>query len=323
MEAITSRVQDVILWLIEHKYTSSKRELAEQIGYSPSSISLILNGRVKVTPRFAKTLETFSNGRINSDWILTGNGNMVDSENKPYTHMDLEHIIADRNIIEDGLRRQLQEFYKTTGIAIDSIGCSHSIDQDGNAVFDVRIPLSIPSDGSASRELQQEYKQINPTIQEAYELMDQDKTDDEDSDESQEDGFKTFPEYGCNVFLEAAIGQLLRYPVLQKMWCSKEWTETRTDWQTYIVESKNCYRKAIGIISPHDTVIISIFEMLNDYGSIDESKIIEYTKEWQDTDFDEEEIPAMLEYIKHCKEFVLNEQNFEWCILHCIHKAKE
>lgn len=171
METTTSRVKEVFVWLIEHKYISSQKQLAEQIGFAPTTISNILAGRAVVSAKFARALKMFSNGQIDSDWILTGKGNMLISENNPSIRRDLEQIIAERNIVEYRIRRQLQQFYEITGFAIDDIKCSHSTDQDGNIVFDVRIPLTIPSDGVASREPRQEHKQINPVTQKAYELI--------------------------------------------------------------------------------------------------------------------------------------------------------
>lgn len=70
------RVIKIVDWLIFEKVVKSRRELAEVLGYTESSMSQILNGKVTLSERFLKKLSTVD-GRINEDWIKSESGNML------------------------------------------------------------------------------------------------------------------------------------------------------------------------------------------------------------------------------------------------------
>ena len=70
------RVIKIVDWLIFEKVVKSRRELAEVLGYTESSMSQILNGKVTLSERFIKKLSTIDN-RINEDWIRHEFGNML------------------------------------------------------------------------------------------------------------------------------------------------------------------------------------------------------------------------------------------------------
>lgn len=57
----TQRVKKVINWLVFMEYAENERELAEKLGYTKSSFSQIVNRN------------------INEVWIMTGEGNMLNS----------------------------------------------------------------------------------------------------------------------------------------------------------------------------------------------------------------------------------------------------
>ena len=73
------RVQQVGAWLTEQKIIANKTDLSEQMGYSLSGLSQIMHGRVPVTTRFALNLKKVDK-RINVDWLLTGDGEMLTKE---------------------------------------------------------------------------------------------------------------------------------------------------------------------------------------------------------------------------------------------------
>ncbi|MGL5563172.1 MAG: S24 family peptidase [Tannerellaceae bacterium] len=70
------RVKKVIDWLIFSKIISSKKELASILGYTPSSLSQILNEKVPLSDRFINKLSK-THHNINEDWINTGKGEML------------------------------------------------------------------------------------------------------------------------------------------------------------------------------------------------------------------------------------------------------
>lgn len=75
----TQRVKKVINWLVFMEYAENERELAEKLGYTKSSFSQIVNGKVPLSERFVQKLASVDRN-INEVWIMTGEGNMLNSE---------------------------------------------------------------------------------------------------------------------------------------------------------------------------------------------------------------------------------------------------
>ena len=74
----TQRVKKVINWLVFMEYAEIERELAEKLGYTKSSFSQIVNGKVPLSERFVQKLASVDRN-INEVWIMTGEGNMLNS----------------------------------------------------------------------------------------------------------------------------------------------------------------------------------------------------------------------------------------------------
>ena len=74
----TQRVKKVINWLVFMEYAENERELAEKLGYTKSSFSQIVNGKVPLSERFVQKLASVDRN-INDVWIMTGEGNMLNS----------------------------------------------------------------------------------------------------------------------------------------------------------------------------------------------------------------------------------------------------
>lgn len=74
----TQRVRKVINWLVFMEYAENERELAEKLGYTKSSFSQIVNGKVPLSERFVQKLASVDRN-INEVWIMTGEGNMLNS----------------------------------------------------------------------------------------------------------------------------------------------------------------------------------------------------------------------------------------------------
>lgn len=60
------------------EYAENERELAEKLGYTKSSFSQIVNGKVPLSERFVQKLASVDKN-IDEVWILTGEGNMLNS----------------------------------------------------------------------------------------------------------------------------------------------------------------------------------------------------------------------------------------------------
>lgn len=74
----TQRVKKVINWLVFMEYAENERELAKKLGYTKSSFSQIVNGKVPLSERFVQKLASVDRN-INEVWIMTGEGNMLNS----------------------------------------------------------------------------------------------------------------------------------------------------------------------------------------------------------------------------------------------------
>jgi transcriptional regulator with XRE-family HTH domain len=70
------RLKKLIRWLIGQGIASSQDELAQKLGYTRSSFSLIVNEKVKLSPKFINRLCMLDH-RINRHWVMTGEGEMI------------------------------------------------------------------------------------------------------------------------------------------------------------------------------------------------------------------------------------------------------
>lgn len=81
------RIRKAINWLLYKGVAENDRELSEIMGYTKSSFSQIVNGRVPLSDKFAKKLCRLDEN-INEVWILTGEGEMF--KNEPETNLNSE-----------------------------------------------------------------------------------------------------------------------------------------------------------------------------------------------------------------------------------------
>jgi transcriptional regulator with XRE-family HTH domain len=72
------RVRKVINWLIFSDYGSNEKEIAEKLGYTKSSFSQIINGKVPLSLKFIEKLFAVDK-KLNKSWIVTGDGFMLNS----------------------------------------------------------------------------------------------------------------------------------------------------------------------------------------------------------------------------------------------------
>jgi transcriptional regulator with XRE-family HTH domain len=84
------RVIKVADWLIFKQVAENRRDLAEKMGYTESSLSQILNAKVKLSERFVKKLANMDM-EISEDWLLTGEGEML-KENQTGNHNQPENV---------------------------------------------------------------------------------------------------------------------------------------------------------------------------------------------------------------------------------------
>lgn len=72
------RVRKVINWLIFQDVAENERELSEKLGYTKSSFSQIVNGKVPLSDKFVKKLCSLDEN-INEVWVSEGTGTMFNN----------------------------------------------------------------------------------------------------------------------------------------------------------------------------------------------------------------------------------------------------
>lgn len=79
MEDAKQRLKKVINWLIFKGIAVNERALSELLGYTKSSFSQIVNGKVPLSDKFVKALCSLDDN-INEVWVKTGEGNLFKSD---------------------------------------------------------------------------------------------------------------------------------------------------------------------------------------------------------------------------------------------------
>lgn len=74
------RIKKVINWLIFREVAENERALSEILGYTKSSFSQIVNGKVPLSEKFVKKLCQLDEN-INEVWVSKGEGEMFKANN--------------------------------------------------------------------------------------------------------------------------------------------------------------------------------------------------------------------------------------------------
>jgi hypothetical protein len=73
------RIKKILNWLVFSEYASNEKEIAEKLGYTKSSFSQIINGKVPLSDKFINKLLS-ANININKVWIVSGEGSMLNND---------------------------------------------------------------------------------------------------------------------------------------------------------------------------------------------------------------------------------------------------
>lgn len=87
------RLKKVINWLIFSELAENETELAKKLGYTKSSFSQIINGKVPLSSKFLNNLSNLDSN-INFVWIKEGRGQMLKD-------MSIESIVSIKPINKD------------------------------------------------------------------------------------------------------------------------------------------------------------------------------------------------------------------------------
>lgn len=81
------RIRKTINWLIFKEIGVSEKDIAEKLGYTKSSFSQIVNGKVPLSDKFIKKISSLDEN-INFDWVLSGEGNMFKTNDNNMTNQN-------------------------------------------------------------------------------------------------------------------------------------------------------------------------------------------------------------------------------------------
>ena len=87
------RIRKAINWLLYKGVAENDRELSEIMGYTKSSFSQIVNGRVPLSDKFAKKLCRLDEN-INEVWIMTGEGDMFKREPENNLNSEIDELMS-------------------------------------------------------------------------------------------------------------------------------------------------------------------------------------------------------------------------------------
>lgn len=76
---ITQRIRKAINWLIFQDVAESEKEIADRLGYTKSSFSQIVNGKVPLSEKFVRKLCSLDEN-INDVWITNGEGSLLKTD---------------------------------------------------------------------------------------------------------------------------------------------------------------------------------------------------------------------------------------------------
>lgn len=94
--------------LISDGYASTQKELASFLGYTESGLSQILTGKVPVSRPFINKLYEIE-PRINKEWLLTGEGDMINNGSISQTVSGNKNNIAGMGSVNTGVPATLHE----------------------------------------------------------------------------------------------------------------------------------------------------------------------------------------------------------------------
>lgn len=96
------RIRQTLKWLIYNDIAKTDAEIAKLLGYTKSSFSQIVNGRVPMSDKFVSKLCSLDKN-INAVWLQTGEGEMLSKqpsrEEEPSMARVLEELAAQRSTL--------------------------------------------------------------------------------------------------------------------------------------------------------------------------------------------------------------------------------
>ena len=117
MGDVTKRLKKAINWLIFQDIAENERALADWLGYTKSSFSQIVNGKVPLSDKFLSALCSLDKN-INCVWIKTGEGGLFINEIK------ISQKVYGDNPQVDG--RDINLSSQDVGKLIDTVNCQQA-----------------------------------------------------------------------------------------------------------------------------------------------------------------------------------------------------
>lgn len=139
---LTQRIRKAINWLIFQDVAESEKDIADKLGYTKSSFSQIVNGKVPLSEKFVRKLCSLDDN-INDVWITEGEGSLLKSDTPNGTNTvtiptevwtvvqaQANSLAArDRQVDEliGLLRNEIETLKKTTAQRVEDADCAAAV----------------------------------------------------------------------------------------------------------------------------------------------------------------------------------------------------
>ncbi|MDR2223385.1 MAG: helix-turn-helix transcriptional regulator [Flavobacteriaceae bacterium] len=135
------RIQEAIKWIIYEGKAKNQTDLAEQLGYTKSSFSQIINGKVNLSDLFVRKLTTYAPA-LNQAWLHTGEGSMlINHTYLPYPNEAAKLPIAETTYYDTEATLLIED--ANTEVMYNSHGNKFTFYPDGRIYIEVlKIPFS-------------------------------------------------------------------------------------------------------------------------------------------------------------------------------------
>ena len=100
MNEMNVRFKEALDFLINKGYVNGNKHFADKIGISPSMVSDIISGRTSVSIRTLLGFATFF-AFISISWILTGKGNMLETNDKQNKNKTNETLKEENKVLRE------------------------------------------------------------------------------------------------------------------------------------------------------------------------------------------------------------------------------
>lgn len=96
---INQRLKELIKFLIDNKKVYNQKDFGDKIGKSKTQLSEMLKGTLVISERTVHAIVS-AFPELNTEWLLTGEGEMLKKEKKSFPKKEEEMVTMSREVFE-------------------------------------------------------------------------------------------------------------------------------------------------------------------------------------------------------------------------------